>query len=138
MYAARDSARRVERGLVVHRSFLVACLIVVRVIVVVLLSIEFSGLAHAALDGVEALSGLEQHAGQDCEEGEGHECPPGCPDCHCWHAGLPSTPVHIAASFTVVLRAVANLGFAPYHRSPPDAASSRSVYRPPRLAVARV
>jgi hypothetical protein len=97
---------------------------------------ELSGGAHLATDVYEALAGLEHHDQADCgDQGADHECPPGCPSCHCTHTS------HGALVFAVP-------AYAPHLRLwlPPRAASSfalasdrkpglaqrDSLYRPPR------
>lgn len=131
MYAVRARTREMDRGLTARRSLAIACLLAVRVLAV-LLSVEFSGLPHAVMDGVEAFAGHEQHAGDDCGDEGGHECPPGCPDCHCWQAGLPSELVQIVADIAILPRPVREASFASYRRVASDNTRARSVYRPPR------
>lgn len=117
-----------------RRSILLACVAALRVIAV-LLSLEFSGAAHAALDGYEALTGVTQHADDDCEDEAGHECAPGCPNCHCWHAGLPTVPpAAVSDTLKVAARAEQGRGFVPYTAMPLREAALASLYRPPRLS----
>jgi hypothetical protein len=121
--AARSNAFR-ARALVV--------LVTMRVLVL-LFTVELSGLSHAALDVLSAASG-DLHAESDCEDEEGgHECPPGCPSCHCWHAGTPSTPLRMEPGRRIVLKLTAELGFVPAQTMPPAGADPASVYRPPRV-----
>lgn len=103
--------------------------VVVRLFVL-LFSAELAGVTHAVLD-VFVCEGA--HESEDCDEGEGgHECPPGCPSCHCWHAGTPTPPLPIVCELQVVVSQVAKLGFTPSTEAPPQGADPDSVYRPPR------
>lgn len=105
--------------------------VVVRLFVL-LFSAELSGVTHAALD-VFASDGA--HESDDCDEGEdGHECPPGCPSCHCWHAGTPTPPLAIMWALKVVVTQMAKSGFTPSAEVGPQGADADSVYRPPRTS----
>ncbi|HEY6881772.1 MAG TPA: hypothetical protein VI299_27280 [Polyangiales bacterium] len=90
---------------------------------------ELSGLGHIALDAMTA----EVVGADDCQDGDhDHECPPGCTNCHCWHAGLagPQLSAAIAPSRAVQLAA----GAPPpaYARTQPNAPDQAALYRPPR------
>lgn len=97
-------------------------------LLVLLFSAELSGATHTVLD-VFAEDG--SHESDDCEE-DGHECPPGCPGCHCWHAGTPTPPPAISWQSTLIVSQVAKAGFTPSAEVPPQGADPDSVYRPPR------
>lgn len=119
---AQSSALR-ARGLVL--------LGVLRVLAL-LFTVELSGLTHAALDVLSAVTG-DVHAQADCEDEEGgHECPPGCPSCHCWHAGTPSVPLRMEPGRRIVLKLNGELGFVPVENMPPSGADLAAIYRPPR------
>lgn len=95
--------------------------------------VELSGLAHAALD----FAGAEQSQHDDCEDEEsGHECPPGCATCHCWHAGTPTPPLSVRCELQLVVLRGARLGFRPHAANAPPGADLDALYRPPRLARA--
>ena len=98
-------------------------------LLVLLFSAELSGVTHAVLD---VLADEGAHESEDCEE-DGHECPPGCPGCHCWHAGAPTPPLPFTCEFKVVISQVAKFGFTPHADVPTQGADPDSVYRPPRL-----
>lgn len=94
---------------------------------------ELSGSLHAALDIAASLAG-EQHVADDCEDTDaGHECPPGCPNCHAGHAALAAPPRTAEVTCSLRLSSVAEAepvidvaSKAPKH---PDLGS---LYRPPR------
>lgn len=101
-------------------------------VLVLLFTVELSGVTHAALDVLSAAGG-DVHAESDCEDEEGgHECPPGCPSCHCWHAGTPSVPLRMEPGRRIVLKLSAEQGFVPAQRMPPAGADAAGIYRPPR------
>lgn len=112
------------------RPVLLACIAVLRLIAI-LLSLELSGFAHAAVDGVEACSGVAQHEAGGCE---GADCAPGCPSCHHWHAGLPPAPLPPASGAASPDGPRREATLAPYSAMPPYGADPDSVYRPPRSA----
>jgi hypothetical protein len=90
----------------------------------VLALVDLSGLTHAALDIVGS-----EHA-DDCEE---HECPPGCANCHCWHAGLAAPPLaRQEAPQLMPALATASLPPPAYDRTQPQAPDTCALYRPPR------
>lgn len=99
---------------------------------VLLFAVELSGLTHAALDVACSIAG-DTHQDDDCDEGEGgHECPPGCPSCHCWHAGAPTAPLRMEPGRRIVLVMTAQQGFVPGVAMPPAGADPDTIYRPPR------
>jgi hypothetical protein len=99
---------------------------------VLLFSVELSGLAHAALD----VCGVAEAASDDCDgEGAGHECPPGCTTCHCWHAGTPSAPLAMTFALKLFAQQLARTGFSPRIDVAPRGADPESLYRPPRAAA---
>ncbi len=104
-------------------------------VLALLLAVEVSGLAHAASDGYAAFAGSAQHENGDCGGDQDHECAPGCPNCHCWHAGLPGSPAAPDCALTPPTSAsVDQIGFVPYAAMAPPGADPESVYRPPRPA----
>lgn len=95
----------------------------------VLIACELSGVVHVALD-VAAACGQAEHGENDCDE-EGHECPPGCPGCHCpnravaWHA-----PAFALQRARTLPRPVAEFVWQP--ALPPREVDSAGLYRPPK------
>jgi hypothetical protein len=95
----------------------------------VLIACELSGVVHVALD-VAAACGQAEHGENDCDQ-EGHECPPGCPGCHCpngavaWNApafaGLRVRNLPRFAEDFVLSRAL-----------PPREVDAAGLYRPPK------
>lgn len=124
-------ARTGQRSAVVHtrQRRYVLSVAILRVLVL-LFSAELSGLTHAAVD----ISGLDgAHQTDDCDDEKGgHECPPGCPSCHCWHAGTPTAPLAMHFEMQVVVLQVSRPGFIPVTKAAPRGADPDSVYRPPR------
>ena len=113
------------------RGVLRALALVLRVLVV-LVSVELSGLAAVAELG---FCGDETSADccTDCPvEKDGKQCPPGCPNCHCSHGGIALAPALetvgalVAAIDVVILQ-------PPHEAGVPHAPHLPGVYRPPRL-----
>ena len=101
-------------------------------VVALFLTVELSGSLHTFLD----VCGVAEAAQDDCDdEAAGHECPPGCPSCHCAHAGAPSTPLRMTRDVQVVPLPVVRVGFAPRLEMEAHGADLESVYRPPRTRV---
>ena len=97
----------------------------------VVVSLQLSGVPHAVEDVAAMCDVLGD---DDCpDEPPGHECPPGCPSCHCAH---PAAAAPMAATFngvappTEVGKALVGGG----EDAPPVSAASRGVWRPPRRA----
>ena len=97
---------------------------------------ELSGLAHTGTDVYESFAGHEQHHEADCEEEEaGHECPPGCPNCHCAHAShavVVLSGLACQTALTPLPTVARRVGFVPYAALVPSGADPASLYRPPR------
>jgi hypothetical protein len=102
-------------------------------LLVLLFAAELSGMTHAVLDVSASLLGAQHAADDDCDDSEaGHECPPGCPNCHCWHAGTPSPPPVLERGPVAIATVACDASFVPY-RAPATAGPDPScVYRPPR------
>jgi hypothetical protein len=99
---------------------------------VLLFAAELSGLTHAALDVSASLLGA-QHTSSDCDDSEGgHECPPGCPNCHCWHAGTPSPPPVLERGRVAIATVACDASFVQYRAHAKAGADPASIYRPPR------
>ncbi|HEX5656876.1 MAG TPA: hypothetical protein VFX59_06760 [Polyangiales bacterium] len=93
----------------------------------VLALVDLSGLTHTTLD----LAGIS-HADDDCDDEQGHECPPGCTNCHCWHAGLATPPLAHEPPQVAVAPMPIVLPAPPYARTQPRAPDQVTLYRPPR------
>ena len=102
-------------------------------ILAVSLTLELSGLEHVALDGL-ALDAGTAHPTDDCEK-SGHECPPGCPNCHVAHSILPGVvALHIQVELRPLHPASITLGFVPSEVAPPAGADRARLDRPPKVA----
>ena len=119
-----------------RRSRSLIALAVVLRLVALFVATELSGALHALLDVAASIAGSE-HPEDDCEDEEaGHECPPGCPNCHCVHGAVAqlaarSEPrVERGPRVLFVLRNEA--GFVPRSALPPKGADQTRLYRPPR------
>lgn len=92
------------------------------------LAFQVSGLAGAAIVVAERMSGDVS----DCPlEKQGQECPPGCPQCHCAHAGGLAAP----SSQLVLVSAAAACGRVGLERPESTLVLSplrSNPYRPPR------
>lgn len=98
-----------------------------------LVSTELSGAAHAVLDVTASLTGAE-HPDDDCDAEAGHECPPGCTNCHCTHGAVAwATPrVATLAHLNEIQPALREAGFVPRDAMPPAGPDLTPLYRPPR------
>jgi hypothetical protein len=98
-----------------------------------LLATELSGAVHAASDIAASLAGTE-HPSDDCDDEQGHECPPGCSSCHCTHGALGSVTPQLALvmSGKPVHRLTGQAGFVPLDAMPPAGPDLTPLYRPPR------
>ena len=100
-------------------------------VVIVAVTMQFSGMAHYAADAVHVIEGVALHEGRiSCpSDDRGEECPPGCPDCHCAHVvwALPPTCPGVGAAVDPGIE----VGFAYQSLGPPSEAP-RSLFRPPR------
>jgi hypothetical protein len=101
-----------------------------------LVATELSGAAHALLDVAASVAGTE-HPRDDCDDEEaGHECPPGCPNCHCAHRAVAQLAARseprVELEPTVLLALCNEAGFVPRDAMPPKGADPRRLYRPPR------
>jgi hypothetical protein len=83
-----------------------------------------------------SLAGSTHATDSDCDaEDAGHECPPGCPNCHCWHAGALALPLRMEPGRRIVLRLTARQGFVPGSSVPFCNADLDAIYRPPRTRL---
>ncbi|MFT3926823.1 MAG: hypothetical protein QM778_30035 [Myxococcales bacterium] len=98
---------------------------------------EVSGLAHLGTDLVEAMAGADhvhEHEHEDCEDEEsGHECPPGCPNCHHAHSAVVLGVLAPETHLEPLLGPERPTGFVPYSEMVRAGADPASLYRPPRL-----
>jgi hypothetical protein len=95
------------------------------------LAVQVSSVVHVFVE--LGLVGHDDH-NQDCASEEpGHDCPPGCPSCHCAHGGVASLP---PSCLTLVLPwgpgDIIEM-LVPYEGTVPHAPSLPSVFRPPKL-----
>lgn len=94
-------------------------------------AVQFSGIAHHAVDAVHAMEGVALHEGQlSCPyEERGDDCPPGCPDCHCAHVfcALPA-----AVPELIGIRELGTKVSLPYESVGPPREAPHSLFRPPR------
>ncbi|HET8935039.1 MAG TPA: hypothetical protein VFN67_16435 [Polyangiales bacterium] len=95
----------------------------------VLIVCEVSGAVHVALD-VAAACGQVEHGENDCEQ-DGHECPPGCPGCHCPN-GAPAwqAPTFTLARALNLPRPAADFDWQP--DQPPREVDTSGLFRPPK------
>jgi hypothetical protein len=114
----------------------VACVVlaVLRVLVV-LVSVQSTGVLHLAADAVDAIADGSQHREGDCDDPDsGRDCPPGCPSCHCTHgmmAAIPVPPGTVSPAQPPAQPDEAH--FWSEEQAPPQGALT-SVFRPPRRA----
>jgi len=114
-------------------------LVVVLRLLALLVATELSGAAHALLDVAAGIAGIE-HPRDDCDDEEaGHECPPGCPNCHCAHGAVAQSAARseprVELGSTVLLALRSEAGFVPRDAMPPKGADPRRLYRPPRACA---
>jgi hypothetical protein len=96
-----------------------------------LLVVELAGVLHMTLDVVVSL-GATDHADDHCDDEQGHECPPGCPSCHCAHTALAGSAPGVELGLAIVHSTLVEPGFVPRPSSPPPGAELVRLYRPPR------
>lgn len=115
-------------------------LVAVLRLIALLVATELSGAAHALLDVATSAAGVE-HPRDDCDDEEsGHECPPGCPNCHCTHGAIvqvaPRATPQPGQRLTALHPVRHEAGFVPTDALPPPGADLTPLYRPPRRALA--
>jgi hypothetical protein len=65
--------------------------------VTLLVALQLSSVVHLAFDLLQDCDEIADC--DDCpNEQPGHDCPPGCPNCHCAHPGIASLPAATALS----------------------------------------
>src|SRR5213075_506222 len=109
-----------------------ALLLVVLRSLLLVFTLQFSGVVHDVADFVEAVTAApDRVAHEQCPaDGPCNDCPPGCPNCHC-PAALgslaPAAPI-------AVLPQVLVLSLAPslYETQAPPGPELPSLFRPPR------
>ena len=99
-----------------------------------LLVMEISGTVHAALD-LSASLGLTTHPDDDCDDEQGHECPPGCTNCHCTHGAVTWSTSPPSVRLTVVHPPRREAGFVPRKEVPLLCVDLAPLYRPPKARV---
>lgn len=114
------------------RRLLAVVLLVFRVLALIV-AVQATGAMHAALDLAGALSGVV-HVEEDCSRRTpGHDCPPGCPSCHCASSVLSALPPHADDGLLAVLPPPGDeLKRAFFDDHAPLRTERASVYRPPR------
>lgn len=128
--ASKDSAsigrsRRPARSTVVLAALLR--------LLALFVSTELAGVVHTALDVTDTLSGAE-HPHDDCDAEAGHECPPGCVNCHCTHGAVAWAAPRVASvpRLEAVHPSGNETGFVPLADLPPAGPDLPALYRPPR------
>ena len=100
-------------------------------LVLVLAALGISGLAPAVADLIACDEVHDAASCSDCPlEQDGRDCPPGCPSCHCVHAGIGLPPVD--ALHVATLDRDVEAAAIPYEAAVPRAPPASDVYRPPR------
>ncbi len=120
--------------LVGHQPRRVLCsLLGVLQVLTVLVSVQLSGVVHFVRDLVQVVSvGEHHHDDSDDDDAAGHECPPGCPNCHHAHqSGASLSRSAAATDFVPPREASLRLGCDGDDEGPPGPPLP-SVYRPPR------
>jgi hypothetical protein len=106
-------------------------------LLVMVTCVGLSGLAPAVEELIVRSIACQDGVGcSDCPlEKDGKECPPGCPNCHCSHAGLglPQLGAILLSTVAPQFEAAA----VPYEAAVPRAPPASDVYRPPRGVVTR-
>jgi len=95
---------------------------------------QLSSIGHFASDVVQMLTeGHHHHDSADGDEDQpGHECPPGCPNCHHVHPGGASVPPASDALLAVLSPPAASRAPRLAVEHAPAGPSLPSVFRPPR------
>lgn len=103
-------------------------------VLVVLLGLHVSGVAHAVEDAVNlVVTGHAEHEEQCPADGPCDDCPPGCPQCHCPNA-MRSVAPKAGAPFVLVAEAAIAPAVDAAMRVPlsPDLPG---LFRPPQAAL---
>lgn len=97
---------------------------------IVAVALQLAGAARVA----EALFEDGSACAGDCtNERNGHDCPPGCPSCHCAHGGVGSLPLAAPANPPPVAERSAEPVKRPTEAQRPSSRADRDgVFRPPR------
>jgi hypothetical protein len=98
----------------------------------VVFSLQFSGVVHDTSDFVRAMSAASDQAEHEqCPaDGPCHDCPPGCPNCHC-AAALGSLTPQLALAILPQLLGLA-LPASLYETQAPAGPELPGLFRPPR------
>lgn len=124
------TASRQRHPLPRPRWFVVAVLIA-RVLAM-LVAVQSSGMAHAAIDIVE-LYDDETHPDHDCSnDDDNHGCPPGCPSCHAACGFLAALPVDTDPGIAAEPTLVQVKPTRPREDTEPALGQRTAVFRPPR------
>jgi hypothetical protein len=100
-------------------------------IVVTLVAIQLSGLGHLAVDLLTEVDAMADET--DCpNEKPGHDCPPGCPGCHCVHGGTAVPPSSLKTAVLPILDEGGGVNVRPCEADAPVAPLLPSIFRPPR------
>ena len=102
----------------------------VQLILVVAVTLQLSGVMHAALDAWR-LSPSEIAAHFEDADDDG-DCPPGCPTCHHANGGIAAPPPFVTDR--IAPAAVMSMSGRPSPRAAPLAPELDPVFRPPRVA----
>jgi hypothetical protein len=104
-------------------------------VLTLILAAQFSGIVHTTFD-VAASLGVTEHPDDGCDgDTQDHECPPGCPSCHCSHGALAWSPPRGELRQVMVYPPLKAAHFIPYEGIPPRGAAITPPDRPPRPAV---
>lgn len=74
-------------------SRLVAALFVALRLLVMIVSVQSTGVLHVVADVFAEVVEGSAHRTKDCDDESGPECPPGCPSCHCLHGMVAVDPL---------------------------------------------
>ena len=101
-------------------------------VLVVLLSLQLSGIGHALGDAGFFSDEVAPAQHGDCSSDEpGRDCPPGCPTCHHANGGVGSLPLQ--ADFVVMPAVPGVARFSLSEADDPSSPELPSVFRPPKL-----
>lgn len=100
-------------------------------LVLAVVMLQLGGVVGVVADLVFA--GATADDATECpNEKPGHDCPPGCPTCHCAHGGVAVPPSTDNASWLADLGGSSVAAVCPYVADLPKDPPMPSVFRPPR------
>lgn len=102
-------------------------------ILVALIAMQLGGVGILVTDLFVGIDEVTEET--DCpNEKPGHDCPPGCPGCHCAHGGIAVPPSSLKPATPQTLGEARIVHLRPDEADAPSEPLLPSIFRPPRRA----